>query len=190
MIRRSTWVVFGIFVLVAVLVFFLTKTPNAPFSGSQTPEPTAVPRMIEGWTSEEITKATLIRAIGGTTELIRQGDGQWLNQGVGNVSAGKVEQLLSELLATRILAELPADYSLESLYLVNPGQMIILEAETGKKLEIRVGGLTPTGNGYYVKVQDHAPIVVSRYAIEAVFQGFDAALPETPTPPGITPVIP
>lgn len=182
MIRRSTWIVFGVFLLVAVLVFFLTKTPNAPFAGSQTPAPTASPHMIEGWTSEEVSKAVLKRAIGGTTELIKQGNGQWENKGAGIVSAGAVEQLLSELFATRVLAELPADYSLESLYLVNPGQIIILESTTGKKLEIRVGGLTPTGNGYYVRVQDNSPIVVSRYAIEAIFQGFDSALPDTPTP--------
>jgi len=182
MIRRSTWVVFAIFLIVAVLVILLTKTPNAPLSVSQTPEPTATPRMIQDWSLEEITRATLIRAIGGTTDLVKQSDGQWMNQGVGLVPAGRVEQLLSELLATRILAELPADYSLESLYLVNPGQTILLESRSGKKLEIRIGGLTPTGNGYYVKVQDNAPIVVSRYAIEAVFQGFDVALPDTPTP--------
>ncbi len=181
MIRRSTWIVFGIFLIVAIVVILLTKTPNAPLAGSQTPEPTVVPRMIQDWNLEEITRATLIRAIGGTTDLVKQSDGKWMNQGVGIVPAGRVEELLSELLATRILAELPADYSLESLYLVNPGQTILLESSSGKKLEIRVGGITPTGNGYYVRVQDNPPVVVSRYAIEAVFQGFDVALPDTPT---------
>ena len=98
-----------------------------------------------------------------------------------------MEQLLSELLATRILLVMPIDYSLDSLSLTAPRQTVTITQANGKTMQVLIGGLTPTGNGYYVKVDDQAPVVVSKYALDAVDELFAGVIAATSTPeqPGL-----
>ena len=127
-------------------------------------------------------------------DLARNSDLTWTRNKTEIVSAGKVEQLLSELFATRVLIGLPPDYSLESLGL-NPAQKsIVLKTKKGDQIEVKVGIQTPTETGYYVQVSDSGPVVVSKYAVDAVIELFNQALADTPTPtesagaePSVTP---
>jgi hypothetical protein len=86
------------------------------------------------------------------------------------------------LFAAETLAKLPADYSLDSLGLVNTGTVILLKSADGKTMQVTVGIVTPTGSGYYVQLDENAPVVVGKPALDAVIQLFDEAIPETPTP--------
>jgi hypothetical protein len=185
MIKRSTAVVVALFVIALIALLLVQRNPGILQSATPTPIATELSKLLPDWKDMDITEAILNRAIGGETALTRNSDGSWNNTTAGIVPPGKVEQMLSELLATNILVVLPADTPLEDLNLVNPGQIIMISAADNRKTIIRVGGLTPTQSGYYVKVDDLAPVVVSKYAVEAVLQLFDEALPAlegSPTP--------
>jgi Domain of unknown function (DUF4340) len=154
---------------------FLVKSPSSPLvETGQTPSPTAAPRLIEELTTD---------AGSDTIRLVKQTDGSWTNEATqAGVEAGKVEQIQSELLATRILLVMPVDYSLDSLSLTAPVQSITITQANGKTMRVQIGGLTPTGNGYYVRVDDQAPVVVSKYALDAVVELFADVNAATPTP--------
>jgi len=190
MIRKSTWIVFGIFIVVSMAALFLVKSPSSPLATTgQTPSPTAAPQLIEGSTAEEINEIVLEQAGSETIRLARQSGNDWINESTqAVVEAGKVEQILSELLATRILLVMPIDYSLDSLSLTAPRQTLTITQANGKTMQVLIGGLTPTGNGYYVRVDDQAPVVVSKYALDAVVELFANAIAATPTPD--LPVVP
>lgn len=183
MIRRSTAVVVVVFLLALGALLFLRQNPSLLQSATPTPQATPFSKLLTEWKEADISQAVLQRSVGGTTTLTRNPDGSWTNAAAGTVAPGKVEQLLSELLATNILVQMSADTKLEDLKLVTPGQIIVLRDNTGRQTTIKVGGMTPTESGYYVMMDEDTPVVVSKYAIEAVLKLFDEALPEaTPTP--------
>lgn len=185
MIRRSTWIVFIVFLFVSAVGLYLMKAPSSPLAtiSAQTPTPTATPRLIEGVTSSQVSEIELLQADSASGKLVRQADNTWIYQKDGHtVDAGTVEQLLSELLATRVLTTLPADYALDALQLEKPQKSILLTLQDGTKIQLSIGGLTPTGNGYYVRVGQNSPSVVSKYAIDSALTQFDEAQKPTPTP--------
>jgi hypothetical protein len=184
MIRRSTWVVFGVFVVVAAVAIWLLKSPTSPMpSGAQTPSPTNTPKLINGWDTETVVSLELDRPTAEAVRLVVGQDKSWINETKpGSIAPGKVDQLLAELFAAETLAKLPADYSLDSLGLVNTGTVILLKSADGKTMQVTVGIVTPTGSGYYVQLDENAPVVVGKPDLDAVIQLFDEAIPETPTP--------
>ena len=184
MIRRSTWIVFMAFIVISVAAIFLLKSPASPLQpAGQTPSPTAAPRLIEDTTAEDVVGIELVQVGTETIRLMKQADGRWINETTqALVDKGTIEQILSEVLATRVLLVMPADYSLTSLSLTTPGQTITVTRSDGRSLKLIVGGLTPTGNGYYVRVDEKTPVVVSKYALDAVTQLFGQVNAPTPTP--------
>ncbi len=184
MVRRSTWIVFMVFLVLGIAAIFLVKSPSSPLGNANvTPSATPAPRMVESVEAADVNKVELVQVGGVPVRLARQADGTWLNEvSMAPVEAGKVEEVLSELLTTRVLTTMPADYSLDSLALKAPAQTITLSYGSGQILHVYGGGLTPTGNGYYVRVDNNAPVVVSKYAFEAVLQAFNNAVAPTPTP--------
>ncbi|MBI4927744.1 MAG: DUF4340 domain-containing protein [Anaerolineae bacterium] len=183
MIRRSTWITFGIFILVVLMAIFLTRSPSSPLGKEQTTTPaaTSTPPLFGEVTSASVTAVRLERLEGLTSDLVKQSDGSWVLQ-PGNVpvTAGQMEQLLSELFATRILTTLDENYDLSTLGLANPTFRLTIQLN-GEDRILSIGALTPTGNGYYVKFLEGPSMVVSKYAVEAAVAQMDLLLP-TPTP--------
>lgn len=192
-VRRGTLVLIAVAVLVIALVWGISRS-SQPTAASLTPTVTPYPKLFVSVVGTDIVEAIYRPSDDLEIDLARNSDLTWTRNKTEIVSAGKVEQLLSELFATRVLIGLPPDYSLESLGL-NPAQKsIVLKTEKGDQIEVKVGIQTPTETGYYVQVSDSGPVVVSKYAIDAVIELFNQALADTPTPtesagaePSVTP---
>lgn len=185
MIKRSTIVVVVLFAVALIALLLIQRNPEVLQTATPTPAATAMARLLPDWSEQDVQEIILNQATGGEIALAKAADGAWSNPVTGLVEPGKVEQLLSELLATRVLVELPADYDLESLQLANPAQSILLRAADGRQTTLLVGGMTPTQSGYYVRIDDGAPVAVSKYAVEAVLELFTQTLPTaevSPTP--------
>lgn len=181
MIRKSTWVVLGIFLVLGLAAIFLRWSPSSPMiQPTPTPASTASPYALQGIASIDVNAITLDRAEG-PVALVRNGDLTWTRNGELIVEAGKVEELLANVLTMRVLAELAPDYQLDTLALNPPAQVITLETSAGTT-RIAIGNGTPTGSGTYLQIDNKPAIVVSKYAIEAILLAFDNAAPSTPTP--------
>jgi hypothetical protein len=194
MIRRSTWVVFAIFLVVALAAIFLLRSPTSPLTANpaETPSVTPAPMVIDGWDANDVVGVELVQADGSGVKLDRAADGTWSDSEKQTpVQPGQVEQLLSELLAIRVLTVMPTDYALDALALTSPSQKIIISRQEGSQFEFSIGNLTPTGNGYYVRTDNNSAVVVSNFALDAVTQLF-VEIQATPTPlvtttPEVTP---
>jgi len=183
MIRRSTWVVFVIFLVIAAAAIFLLRSPASPLpaNAAETPSATPAPLVIQGWDAAQVTDIQFVSSKGEAQHLARTQDTLWTDMVKQSpASVGQVEELLSELLTMRVLTTMPTDYSLDALALTNPTQKITIGRQDGATLDLLVGNVTPTGNGYYVRVNNNAPEVVSKYALDAVTQLF-ADIQATPT---------
>ena len=181
MIRKSTWVVFGIFIVLGLAAIFLRWSPSSPMiEPTATPASTASPFALQGLTSIDVNSITLDRAEG-SIALVRNADLTWTRNGDLIVEAGKVEELLANVLTMRVLTELAPDYPLDTLALNPPAQVLTLETAAGTT-RIAIGSGTPTESGTYLQIDNNPAIVVSKYAIEAILLAFDNAAPSTPTP--------
>ena len=191
MIRKQTTVLIGIFAALLGLTFYLQKNPIAASNADVTPSATALPAMLPGWTSTDITTMELKdNQAGTTTRLTADAQGNWTEVGEGKaVSLGKVEMIRSEIVNTQAMAALSGSYALDALELSQPAYVLALTNAQGKQSEIHIGKVTPTGSGYYVQVDGQAPVVASKTAVETILDGFkpEKLFDYTPTPVVTTP---
>lgn len=181
MIRKSTWVVLGVFIVLAAAAILFRWSPQSPIKlSTATPVSTAAAYVLSGITSPEVTALTL-QSIEGPTRLVRNEDLTWTRNEEGIVGAGKVEEVLANLLTIRVLTELAPDYALDSIGLNPPAQVIEINT-AGRTVQIAIGDLTPTGTGNYIQVDSQPAVVVSKFAVETILQTFANAVPSTPTP--------
>jgi hypothetical protein len=180
MIRRSTLVVFVLFVIALAALLVLQRTPNSPLKPASTALPTTMPNMILGWKSADVSVLAKKGADGQEKRLTRNSDGSW-TYGTLTIEGGKVEQLLSELLAARIITQLSPDISLKDMLLEAPSQVLTLQSSDGRNLTVQVGSVTPTQSGYYVRVDNNQAVVVNKSSLDAVLQLFDEIGLPTPT---------
>jgi hypothetical protein len=184
MIRKQTWILLIIFVILAAAVFYFQKNPTTGIN-QPTPGPTAHLKMVEGWTTGEITRMEFQDELGNTTQLQQDAQGNWVLQPAGKpVSLGKVEELRTQILDATALSILDSNASLEPVGLSKPAVTIILSSSQSRQAVIHIGNLTPTSSGYYVKVNDQPPAVISRFAVESFLSLMKegALLEYTPTP--------
>ncbi len=70
----------------------------------------------------------------------------------------------------------------------NPAYVITIEFKDGKKRTLEVGDNTPSGNGYYVRVDKDKMLITDLNGIEALLQlGFFPPYLNTPTPTALPP---
>ena len=188
--RKSTFVVLVIFILAVGALLFLQNSPNSFLSPTATPMATSAPVLLSGINIQDITTLIYKPSAGAETRLTRGTDGNWLTSEAGAVPSGKSEQLIAELLATRIIVQMPINLNLKDLLLDPPPQTITIQSIGGKTSIIYIGGLTPTQSGYYVKVDQNAAAVVDKSALDTIIQLFSEAKTATATPaaavPGLT----
>jgi hypothetical protein len=183
MIRKQTWILLGIFVVLAGAAFYLQKNP-IKHDANITPSPTSQAFLLNGWQSADINHIDYKDALGVAIQLEKNSDG-WLLQPDGNsVSTGKVEELLTQITTAQIMASLNPGYDLGAVGLTASSGILTLANIQGVQIEIRIGTKTPTQTGYYVQVDRGAASVVSAGAISSIINLLtkEQLLGLTPTP--------
>lgn len=166
MIRRTTWVLVFVFVvLIGLTIFLQRREVSKPLEPSPTPEISLL-EMNEG----DILKLSIE---GNDTDLIEfelDESGQWaLTEPAGGaVDSSIVNSVLSRLVTLKIVATIDPLPDFEVLGLANPDNKIRLATKHGTGTEIIVGNVTTTGSGYYVKLGDDKVFVVSISGIDTV----------------------
>jgi hypothetical protein len=202
MIRKGTWIVLIIFIVLLGGAIYLNRTPGGlTFTQpTETISPTAIPRLLADWQADEIVFIELKgqrqssadpdqSGATGTVTLTKEEDGSWTIGPDNNEEArlGTVENLRSQFATVRILSALDTSLPLDSAGLVEPQTVITLHSSNNRQVEIRIGGNTPTNSGYYVQVDSNPPVVVSTASVDAILSLFDPAQLYEPTPtPGST----
>jgi hypothetical protein len=182
MIRRSTLVVIVLFIIAVAALLVFQKMPTNPLKPTATPAATSMPTLITGWQTQEVTGLTLKRSDASAIVLTKNSDNTWTRAQMGSLTQGKVEQILSEILAVRMMTQLPTGQNLADLGLQSPVASIEISGNSRKAI-IQIGAVTATQSGFYVKVDEGQAVIVDKGAVDTILQLFGDAVPATPTPP-------
>jgi len=169
MLRKPTIILLIVLALLIGLVFYLQKNP-LPSAASQTPSATAPAQMIQGLNSSNITWIELKEKDGAEIVVSKDPQGAWM-VGTGDKQAAdnaRAEQLRSEIAAIRVISVLPSGSPLADIGLDSPTYTLTLRTMQNEQYEIHVGKETSIGNGYYVQVNDQAPIVIDNIAVDTI----------------------
>lgn len=171
MIRKQTWILLAVFIVVLAATIVLEKNPDLlKSSQTSTPSPTSQAMMVEGWQSSDITQIEILDSQGSRLKILQTDEGQWvIDSPDGDAAdAGIVEEIRAQITAARTTAFLDPGYDLNSVGLSIPSNTLTIRNAQGRESVIRIGELTPTGAGYYVKVDNAAPAVISKYSIDDI----------------------
>ncbi len=182
MVRRSTWILLAILVLVVGAYFF---TKNRPFkTGEPTPTAQGNSYLI---TSADGTLQSLQIADseGNKVRIQRDLSKKWVitaptpaeaDQG----AAGAAETQVGALL---IVATLDTPPDAAATGLATPADTIDLAFDSGIQHKLEVGSLTPTSSGYYVRFDGNKVYVISKNGIDSLLNLLKSPpYPPTPTP--------
>ena len=170
MIRKSTWIVVVIFILLLSVLFLQQNETFGLTLQKSTATATIIPKLFAELTSSNLTQMDIQLAVGLTYALERNGAREWqivqANQMPILADQGIVEQAVSSIASLTPISVLEAGYDLEKLALVNPIFVARLENTNGRQDTLKIGRQTPTLSGYYVQINDGIPVVVNSYAAE------------------------
>lgn len=170
MIRRSTWLLFGTFLVLLIIVLVLEKLPASETRSA--PIPTKTPSLFVDWSSASTINIRIKnRNNHEAITLKRNEQGIWKldDSPITNVDQGNVEELLSTLLSIKPLTVLNNPPSLEILGLETPLLSIELTSRENQHMELHIGAKTPIGSGYYARTNLDNPIVLSINTTERIF---------------------
>ncbi len=170
MIRKSTWLFLGIFVLL-LLVVVLQGTKTIGTSLQQpTATPTAIPGLFDELSSAILVSIHIEPAVGSSYDLNRNPDKLWQINYPGQpptpADQGTVEQAVSAISSLTPISVLQGEYDLEQLALIRPVFLVRLEKQTGESVTLKLGRQTPTTSGYYAQLNENTPVVVNSFAAE------------------------
>ncbi len=187
MIRKPTLILLAVFVVMLAVAVFLQRTPGMNES-QQTPSVTPYPKLLAGLASADVTQIGFETSQpAGQWQIEKNSGQQWVfSEANGKtVDAGKVEQLLSSLTSMNVINSLEATTDLQPLGLDAPVATVVLTGKDGESYTLHVGNLTPPETGYYLQLNDGAPVVADKYAVEDVLNLLqpDQLAVATPTSP-------
>jgi len=182
MIRRPTWILLGIFVVLIAATFFWQR------SGKQvTAEPTVTPQipLLPGLEVTQI-KAIKIQDQAGQVVLIeKNASDEWeLTTPQGLIEdQTRVDSPLDSFLTLRAINVLAAPPPEQATGLATPAYTISLTQEDGRLTKINIGGATATDSGYYVQTGEGSVYVVGKFGVDGLVDLLkNPPLPATATP--------
>jgi hypothetical protein len=185
MIRRSTWVIIIIFVLVIGMAVLVEKTPY--FQPSPTTTPTSAPRLL----ISSISALQLVDANGPTVSIKRDAKKTWVAEQPQNalVDQGNITELESQLMSLEILSTPQPSPPADATGLQSPAETITITDTANQQHILKIGKQTPTSSGYYAQMDQGKPVVVSKTTIDRIVEllGGVRATPTAPPQPTSNP---
>ena len=189
MIRRTTWIALGIFILLLAAAFIWQRY-------QKNEEAEITPTAEEGLLLHLTTKITDLRIEGVGSQIVevaQDEQGQWkliIPEG-HETDTGAVEGAVSQLPTLRILSTFDQSLDLGGAGLVVPTYRILITMEDGQQFVVDVGRITSTGSGYYVRTGGKDVYVVSTYSLDSILNLVKSPpIKPTPTPPAETEILP
>ena len=147
MVRRQTWILLVIFVVLLGVVVYLQKNPLPSSGGNVTPSPTSQPSLLQGWQTQDITFVELKNSNGGDIQISKGGSTWTLGPDGKPIEPGKAEETLAQIIDTHVLAPLPTGFSLDAGGLAAPAQVLTVRNSQGKQAVVKIGKANPTDTG-------------------------------------------
>lgn len=169
MVRRSTWMVLGIFVILVLGVLIWQHYGKTGESVEPTPT-VKVTSLVLDLGVRNIARFTITGVNGESISFERDSNNVWVvfGQPAELADSTQIETVVSSLIFLTVNTTLTPQPSLDSMGLDNPSYIITLFLDDGEQIALYVGNLTPTGTGYYTRVDDDPAVVVGKIDMDAV----------------------
>lgn len=183
MIRRSTWVVLAIFVVLLAVVLFLPKIKG--IEAEATPSLTPALESPFSFSVSDVVEFHVSSPEGVLVKVKRGEDNKWkLIEPEEEISeSNNIEGVVSGVININLLSKIdpppPADVS----GIASPQYTVTMINASGKEEKFSIGNLTPTSSGYYIETTDKQVFVADKYKIDQVIElAQNPPIKETPTP--------
>lgn len=186
MVRRSTWIVLAIFVLMvaaAVLLPRLQKTDETPES-TATNQPTQIKVYDLGL--EDIVWIQFMDMQGKLVEVERESPtADWVMVGetVDTSDSIRIGSIAGQLMAMQALRTFETELGVNAVGIDNPNYTVTVRTATGDVIINKIGNLNAVGSGYYIKVDDEPVVIVAKIVLDEILGILtEPPLAATPTP--------
>ncbi|MDD2695249.1 MAG: DUF4340 domain-containing protein [Anaerolineales bacterium] len=166
MVRRSTWIVLGVFIALLAVFWVVQRSGNGVEEDAEvTPQATAASLL--DLDENQIAQVQLSGAEGQVIYEYSQ-DGNWTlrepaRELVDPASAGLA---IRQFFTVRVLNTLATPPALSAMGLDTAAYTATLSLKDGSTEQVFVGDVAPTGGSYYVRKQDGSVLVVSKYSLD------------------------
>jgi hypothetical protein len=169
MIRRSTWILLGAFVVVVGLAWYIQSSQDREAALATEPPGIALLFPIQSW---EIISLQISDAQGEAVEVRRNAGGEWILVGLeqGEPDLDRIERAITNASGIRILSELESVPALEVIGLNPPQYRIAITLESGASMQVLIGNLTAMENGYYAHLEGEQVVIANKFNIDAILE--------------------
>jgi hypothetical protein len=188
MIRKSTYTLLIILLILAAVVVFLQRTPALNAKSDSLPTSTDSPMLMD-LGNKAITAFAMSDDQGHVLKSFLDKQNNWfIEQPIGcQYSSDSLSSSLSLIQTLKVLVSLETPPALSDVGLNKPTYTLALTFNDGSTQTLKVGSVVPTGTGYYVQVNNDSVVVISQYSVDSLF-GLVSTACATPTPePSATP---
>ncbi len=190
MVRRSTWIVLGLFVLLVGFALLFERYQANKVDTAATATPTVAVVNLYDITSDQVNEISITAATGDNIDLYRDPkSSSWAitNTPVDQADSSQIDSMNSQLLSLQVQETFTQSLTLESVDLASPAYTITLTTKDGRQIITAIGSANAVGNGYYVRVDSGQVMLVNKLVLDDLI-GFLTKPPLLPTPtPEVTP---
>jgi hypothetical protein len=190
MVRRNTWIMLVIFVLIGGFVFGYQRLQANKTSAVATQTPLATEEKVYALTLAGVDRITIEDQAGESITTYRDPETiNWVIDGLpyDTVDSAQIQANVTQLLDLMVKQTLAEDLTLDAVGLDTPAYTITMTSMDGSQVITTIGNVIPSGNGYYLRVGSGPVVIVDINVIQSVV-GMLKNPPLLPTPtPEVTP---
>jgi hypothetical protein len=182
MIRRSTWILLGIFLVLGVGAILWQRSQDQK-TAEATPSPGASLLLEAG--AQTISKLRITASTGGLIALEKDPSGGWIlvNLPAETADGTRIGSVLSDITGMRILTEIETPPQNDVIGLEPPDYRLTIGYATGTEDEVLIGSKTTTQSGYYATLNGGPVVILNAFNVENVLKILtDPPVVKTPTP--------
>jgi hypothetical protein len=186
MIRRSTWFIIAIFIILVGFTWFYKRNQTEKANITSTPAPTKALASIYNLQGKLVNEVTISNSKG--DEIIFIHDPETDQWSIANIPADQVDSFkigsnLAQLLTIQAQETLTQTPPLDSIGLIVPAYTINIKSDGGEPVITYIGSITAIGNGYYIRVNSGSIAIVNKVVLEDALNMLTSPpLTITPTP--------
>ena len=191
MIRRSTWILLGVFIAVLAVALYVQGANDDDAAEDAFPTPDAAqleeePTLFDLPEGSVLVGLRIESAEGEVVDLKRvdeNDDWALLEPASNGTDVEVVEFAVEGLSGILVESEIEPGIELDALGLDPPAYQITLTFDDGRVQNLQIGDLNITESSYYVQVDERSPQVASRYGLDRLTDWLAyPPVPPTPTP--------
>ncbi len=171
MIRKSTYTLLIILLVLAAVVIFLQRTPGMKGATTNQPTSTQSPALFN-WGEKAVDALSMSDDQGHVLKAKLDNQNNWyIEQPTGcQLENGKIANSIAQMQTFTIMVEMEAPPALADVGLTSPTYRLMLTFGDGSTQYFTVGSVVPTGTGYYVQVDNNPVVVVTKRSIDSLFE--------------------